>query len=161
MPQDGRLFVSAPAVEFSGGLWAECTGRATFDNSSVRVGLRVRQYVHSGGTLIGVKQTNMPKLIDCHYEDLVCNYTLPDRVSIPRFVWELERDQTLEIDVEVRFLMRLEGDSRLAFTRAWLPGSQDKFTFDVPLWSIESRATSLNEDDLLHHETPPPGSHRK
>ena len=162
MPTSGSLFVSAPTVEFSGRLNSWVLGRAEWDYSSVRVGLRVRQYVYSGGTRIGMKERTMPRIIDCSWDDQIENYTLPDVVSIPNCVFVLNKTRPLQIDVEVRFHMRVEGDANVSY---WSHGGRsfpDEFVFDVPQWFIESTSSSIHEDDYRRElEPPPPGRYRK
>ncbi len=150
MPEDGRLFISAPNVNFSGNLRAEAIGGAIFDNTTVRVGLRLRQYVYSGRTNIGMKEIRMPRFVNLTSDDATGNHPLPENISVPAFCWELNRSQTLEIDVEVRFLMHLEGDCRLRFWSVW--GGTDQFSFDVPQWFIEKSDTSPSYDDVLDRE---------
>jgi hypothetical protein len=159
MPEQGRLFVSQPGVDFSGRLRAETDTGTSFDNSSVRVGLRLRQYIYSGTALIGWKEIRRPRVIDLVYDssDWRQTYMLPDTMTIPAFCWELNRSQTLEIDIEVRFLIRLEGHCSLSF---WSYGDRfhpDKFIFDVPQWFVEKCNTGPFDDDTIDRTRPPAG----
>jgi hypothetical protein len=106
-----------------------------WDESSAKCGVRLRQYVYSGGSLLGMREESLPQVIDMTAEDFRQDYTMPASIQIPAYTWQLDRTRTLQIDVEVRFRMNVEGDGVIGFDGI---GTRTRFVFDVPQWAIIS-----------------------
>ena len=56
-------------------------------------------------------------------------YLIPAVLTVPTFSWRLDRTRPLQIDIEVRFRMYLEGTGAIHF-------HGNPFIFDVTQWSI-------------------------
>jgi len=132
MPELGITYTSTPYVDFSGGFYGETGFASCADDPSAIIGVRVSQYVYQGGTMIATRRTSMPRRIALEDEDVIDSYDMPPRVYIPSYTWNLNRSRTLEIDIEVRFLMYLEGDGEIRFHGM----NTQPFTFDIPQWML-------------------------
>jgi hypothetical protein len=134
MPDRGCRFTSAPQVLFlESYLYGYAGASSGWDNSSAKCGLRLRQNVYSGGYLLGMREQSFPRIIDMTVEDFYERYAMPASLQIPSITWELDRSRTLQIDIEVRFTIYVEGDGTIGFDGV---GTRNKFVFDVPQWAI-------------------------
>ncbi|MFW9996650.1 MAG: hypothetical protein ACFFD4_31695 [Candidatus Odinarchaeota archaeon] len=145
MPEGGCKFESRPITEFSGCLEGHTLDGAWFDDPDAKFGYRLRQYVYVGGTYFGMTEQKNPRQINIEGEENEFDiFTFPNSRTHPAFTFFLDRGKDLEIDIEIRFSLNVEGTGRLEFL-----GSSNYFTQDNPLlwnsfymntpqWSIQS-----------------------
>jgi hypothetical protein len=135
MPERGCVFNSSPEVHFSGSLVGETEEGSNaigfvFDDSSAKCGVRIRQRIYSGVYQIGMRTLALQRVInidDDNHEIEI--YDMPAVLTVPTFSWILNRTRHLQIDIEVRFRMYLEGTGSIRF-------SGNPFIFNVTQWSI-------------------------
>lgn len=144
MPEGGCKFESRPVTNFRG--WVSGStdhGALTGDDPDAKFGYRLRQYVYQDGVLIGMTEQKNPRKINIEgEEDEYDSFTLPETRTHPAFTWFLDKEKTLEIDVEIRFSLNVEGTGRLNFhglgydivPMPWDP----PFSMTTPQWSIQS-----------------------
>lgn len=141
MPYQGTEFTSRPNIHFDGQLHGSTGGGAWFDDPSAVCGIRIRQIIYSGSNYVGSTELRMPKLVeivdrsrDSEWEPVFGNR------RVPSLTWTLDRDRNLEIDIEVRFTMKLEGTGAITYYNGNLePG----FTFNIPQWFIDSNRITV------------------
>jgi hypothetical protein len=136
MPVGGVTFNSTPSVVFTGTARARAGSTLTpWDSPSASFGVELFQRVLVGGRVIA--QTQHDEWIAQVINDM--NETrarvMPASLACENVRFALDRRVLLEIQVEVRFKFRLEGNSTVSLSsrRDDLP-----FTVVVPQWAIFS-----------------------
>jgi len=136
MPIGGRTFLSSPRVFFSGTVRATTGGSLTiFDDPQAICDLELRQTILRGGTLIqnSLYSERLAATPESTHESR--SHVMPANIPFRTATFELDRGFNLEIDLDIRFKIYLEGEAHVGLsTRA------DDLPFIVmtPQWSIFS-----------------------
>jgi hypothetical protein len=109
--------------------------------------------VYSGGTFLDRNQKRFPRIINVADERYGTDgVALWGGKDIPAITWTSDRSRTLEIDVEVRFRMYLEGTGQMWFQRSSAV-PYEPLSFEIPRWNIEETGRP-DDDDEWRDPTP-------
>jgi hypothetical protein len=137
MPATGSLFRSAPSARLTGDVWGITLDAALFDDPSATCTLYALQKQYVGGMHVNTtsRSVNLIQIVD---ENPVSQRTtLPPTLSFEPLEFVLNRREHLQIDLDLRFTMRLEGDGQIRYD-----GFLDlpPLTIHCPQWDIYSIA---------------------
>ena len=136
MPDAGCVFRSSPAVDFTGVIHG-LTGDpfAFFDHPSAACELQARQLVFFGAQLTHVSFSSLD-LVSIIDETLGWQVTaMPSIFHFDAVSFQLDRGQDLLINLEVKFIMRLEGSGTIRYS-PWI--DSPPFNVHFSQWPIQS-----------------------
>jgi len=132
MPEGGCDFISRPSVILSGSLRGQTRRRRIFDSPSATCDMVLRQSAYTGD---GVKfaQTNRSiRLIDIKNDARETDYASTGSFDFDSFVFDLDRSQSLRIDLLVKLKFFHEGGN------FYFGGDGPDFLIEMPQWDITS-----------------------
>jgi hypothetical protein len=138
MPRHGRTFVSAPSVSFGGTVRGSTGGTLTiFDDPLATCDIELGHVVLRGGSVIA--RASHPERLVQTAEDTFSSdsHIMRDSIALPSLVFDLDRRFNLEIDLDIRFKIYLDGEASVGLST----GARDlPFLVITPQWSIVSIA---------------------
>ena len=138
MPSGGRTFLSAPQVFFSGTVRGGTGGTLTvFDDPLAICDLELRHVVLRGGTVIALSNHSERLVQTAESTHSSDSHIMRERIPLPPLTFDLDRRFNLEIDLEIRFRIYLDGEASVSLS----PRRDDlPFLVMTPQWSIVSVA---------------------
>lgn len=131
---DEYLWSSSPVVRFSGDVTGLTFSEAWFDAPSAKCQLQARQLVYAAGEHIATSERSMDLVRISNDSWELRRFVMPTvfRLSIASF--PLDRNKDLEIDIELKFVMNVEGGD-ICYS-CWI--DSDPFLVRIPQWNIVS-----------------------
>jgi hypothetical protein len=137
MPATGSVFRSAPIARLTGDVYGSTWDAAWFDDPSATCTLRALQLQYVGGAHVNTtsKREDLITIVD--ENPVTLHMTLPSTFAFEPLEFVLNRQEHLQIDLDLRFAMRLEGDGQIRYD-SFL--DRPPLTIHCPQWDIYSIA---------------------